>query len=225
MSSQKTLSGKHKRLALWLGVCALLVASVFIIVNASASRPSSGGSSPVASGEIAVVDASDHVRGNELAQKTLVEYSDLQCPACKAYYPILKDVEKEFGTTVRIVYRHFPLTQIHKNSLAASYATEAASKQGKFWEMHDMLFEKQELWSSGENVAETFVGYAKELGLDTEKFKTDMGSQDVKDRVKRDMNSGTAAGVPGTPTFFLNGKQIDSPRSFEAFRALLQATE
>ena len=135
------------------------------------------------------------------------------------------DIEKEFGATVRIVYRHFPLTQLHKNSLAASYAAEAASKQGKFWEMHDMLFERQELWSNGENVAETFVGYAKELGLDTEKFKTDMESQDVKDRVKRDMNSGTAAGVPGTPTFFLNGKQIDSPRSFEAFRALLQATE
>lgn len=224
MSQQKAVPEKHKRLALWLGVCALLVASVFIIVKASASNPTEG-STPTASGAIPEVNAQDWVKGNELAQKTLVEYSDFQCPACKAYYPIMQQIEKEFGTSVRIVYRHFPLTQIHKNSLQASYAAEAAGKQGKFWEMHDMLFERQELWSSSENVAETFVGYAQELGLDAEKFKTDAASTDVKDRIKRDMDSGTAAGVPGTPTFFLNGKRVESPRSFEAFKALLDATE
>ncbi len=224
MSSQKTVPGKHKRLALWLGVCALLVASVFIIVRASATNPTDG-STPTASADIPVVNAQDWVKGNELAQKTIVEYSDFQCPACKAYYPIMQQIEKELGATVRIVYRHFPLTQIHKNSLQSSYAAEAAGKQGKFWEMHDMLFERQDAWSNSTAVTDVFVGYAKELGLNTEKFKTDMESQDVKDRVRRDMDSGTAAGVPGTPTFFLNGKLIESPRSFEAFRALLEATE
>ncbi|MBI4599870.1 DsbA family protein [Candidatus Uhrbacteria bacterium] len=217
-------AGKHKRLALWLGVCALLVVSVFVIVNASASR-SGKESSPALFGEIPAVDGADHVRGNELAQKTIVEYSDFQCPACKAYYPIMKDVEKELGQTVRIAYRHFPLTQLHKNSLQASYAAEAAGKQGKFWDMHDMLFERQESWSADENVGDIFVGYAQELGLNVEQFKTDIASDAVKDRVRRDMDSGTAANVPGTPTFFLNGKQIESPRSFATFKALLEATE
>jgi len=224
MSKQAVSSNKHKRLALWLGVGVLIVASIFIIVRASASRPSQD-SSQTLSGSIPAVDAQDWVRGNELAQKTLVEYSDFQCPACGAYYPVVKEIEKEFGSTVRIVYRHFPLTQLHKNALTAAYAAEAAGKQGKFWEMHDLLFERQATWSENANVVDTFSGYAKELGIDTEKFKTDIASQEVKDRVDRDVKSGAAAQIQGTPTFFLNGKQIQNPRSFPAFKALLEATD
>ncbi len=224
MSHQKEGINKHKRLALWLGVFVLLVASIVLIVKASTPQTSKE-PTQVISGEIPAVDASDWVRGNQLAAKTIVEYSDFQCPACKSYEPIVKDIEKEFGSSVRIVYRHFPLTQIHKNSLAASYAAEAAGIQGKFWEMHDLLFEKQELWAESTTAADLFVGYAQELGIDMEKFKTDRVSAQVRDRVQRDSDSGTAAQVPGTPTFFLNGKHIDSPRSFAAFKALLEASD
>lgn len=224
MSQQKEGTNKHKRLALWLGVLVLIVVSIFFIVKASAPQTSQGPGQTF-SGEIPAVDASDWVRGNELAQKTLVEYSDFQCPACRSYEPIVKDIEKEFGSSVRIVYRHFPLVQIHKNSLAASYAAEAAGSQSKFWEMHDMLFERQESWAESTTAADTFLGYAQELGLDAEKFKADRVSAQVRDRVQRDVDSGTVANVPGTPTFFLNGKRIESPRSFAAFRALLEATE
>jgi protein-disulfide isomerase len=217
-------TAKHKRLALWLGVFFLIAASAVILVKASASNPSKESSAQI-TGDIPAVDAGDWVRGNQLATKTLIEYSDFQCPACKAYYPIMKDVEKELGASVRIAYRHFPLTQIHKNALPASTAAQAAGRQGKFWEMHDMLFDKQEAWSSLPDATDTFVDYAKELNLDAAQFRTDMESSETKERVQRDIRSGTAAGIPGTPTFFLNGKRIESPRSTASFKAALEAAE
>lgn len=170
---------------------------------------------------VAAVDARDWTKGTA-GKPVLIEYSDFQCPACAAYYPMVKAVVAEFGNRIQFVYRHFPLSNIHKNALASSYAAEAAGKQNKFWEMHDKLFEHQKEWSEDSNANTHFEKYAQELGLNLDTFKKDRDSAEVRDRVAQSYRSGEAAGVPGTPTFFFNGKRIQSPGSYEAFRAVLQ---
>jgi len=122
---------------------------------------------------------------------------------------------------VKFVVRYFPLPG-HKNSMTAASAVEAAGKQGKYWEMHDVVFENQRDW--GEKQIATpviFEGYAKQLGLDLTKFQQDVISQEVKSRIERDKNTGTTLGIQGTPTFFLNGIKIENPRGYEEFKKIL----
>lgn len=159
----------------------------------------------------------DWVKGNASATITLVEYSDFQCPACAYYYPFVKKLEEEFGSDIKIVYRQFPLTTIHANALIAAYASEAAGLQGKFWEMHDKLFENQSQWSLDSEPFTVFLKYAIEIGLDTEQFKTDILSQAVADSVKSDVQSGLDVGLNGTPSFFLNGEKIKNLSNYEEF--------
>lgn len=161
--------------------------------------------------EIVAVNEADHVSGPATAQATLVEYSDFQCPACGFYHPIVKGAMAEVGDKVRLVYRHYPLVSIHPHAQMAAQASEAANLQGKFWEMNDLLFERQDSWSKATDDQATFAEYAKELGLDVEKFKTDMTSGAVKDRVQRDINTGNQLRVSGTPTFYLNGEPFLTP--------------
>lgn len=157
------------------------------------------------------------VKGNANATITLVEYSDFQCPACDYYYPFVKKLEEEFGAEIKIVYRQFPLTTIHANALIAAYASEAAGIQGKFWEMHDKLFENQSQWSLDSEPFTVFLKYAIEIGLDTKQFKTDILSQAVADSVKSDVQSGLDMGLNSTPSFFLNGEKIKNLSSYEEF--------
>ena len=163
----------------------------------------------------------DWVKGSRAASVVLVEYSDFQCPACGAYYPIVKRVSEEYGDRIAIVYRNFPLTTIHKNAQRAAYAAEAAGEQGKFWEMHDKLFEGQKDWSEGGDPQKFFDAYATALDLDVERFKKDMDSQSVKDKVASDAESAERFEVQGTPTFFLNGKKLDSLRGFDDFKEVI----
>jgi len=144
----------------------------------------------------------------ESAQVTMVEFSDLQCPACKLAQPVLQRILEEFGGELNFVYRHFPLTTIHKNAVAAAKAAEAAGQQEKFFEMVEVIFENQDSWAEERNPEEKFVGYAGELGLDLDKFREAMESEAVADKVKRDQNDGFTAGVNSTPTFFVNGKNV-----------------
>src|SRR5690606_8652134 len=123
--------------------------------------------------------------------------------------------DPEVTENVTFVYRHFPLDAAHPNAREAAYAAEAAGKQGKFFEMHDVLFEKQSEWSPLPDPKETFIGYAEALKLDIEKFTTDMDSKEVQDKVQNDFLSGNEFNVQGTPTFFLNGKRIPNPASVE----------
>ena len=165
----------------------------------------------------------DYVKGSKNASVTLIEYIDFECEACGAYFPLVKQLEKEFPNDLKIVLRYYPLPG-HKNGLPAALAVEAASQQGKFFEMHDLLFTEQKKW--GEKPAptpEVFEGYAEELGLDMFKFKQDVAAQSVKDRVQRDVDSGTKLGNTGTPSFYLNGQKIQNPRSLEDFKTLIQA--
>ena len=162
----------------------------------------------------------DNVTGATESAKLLVEYSDLQCPACAAYHPIVKQLLSEHGNEFTFIYRHFPLRQIHKNAQLAGQAAEAAAKQGKFWEMQDKLFTNQKDWAEKGNAEEFFVDYAEEFGLNTDQFKTDLHSQDAKDKVNADYASGIQARISSTPTFFLNGEKVDmtSVKSYEDFK-------
>ncbi len=170
-----------------------------------------------------VVSEIDHVRGDENSPVTLIEYADFQCPGCKSYYPILKSLESKYDGKVRFVFRHFPLTQIHPNAFAASRAAEAASNQGKFFEMHDKLFETQDLWGQAStNQQSLFEGYAEDLGLDMAKFTSDYKSSEVADRINSDVESGREAfSITSTPTFILDGEKIDNPTDVAGFSKLL----
>lgn len=163
----------------------------------------------------------DTVKGPRDAKTVLIEYSDFQCPACAAYQPIVKQLAQDFEEKIAVVYRHFPLQQ-HKHAKLAAYAAEAAGKQGKFWEMHDMIFETQKEWSSQSDARDTFIGYAEKLGLDRAQFISDINSDGIIDKVDSQQKSGLRARVNGTPTFFLNGKKLDTPRAYDDFKNVIK---
>ncbi len=171
---------------------------------------------------LAKITADDWTQGPETAPLALIEYSDFQCPACAAYQSLVKKVLENYGEQIRFAYRHFPLPQ-HQNAEEAAYAAEAAGKQGKFWEMHDRLFENQTIWAelSQSEAKALFATYAGELGLDPNKFETDRASTETTTRVSTNANSGQTIGVNSTPTFFLNNKKI-SPRDYNEFELLIK---
>jgi protein-disulfide isomerase len=136
------------------------------------------------------------------------EYGDYQCPPCGALFPVLKSIESEYGDQVRFVFHHFPLTSMHKNALVASRAAEAARNQGKFWEMHDQLYRNQNSWKDLDDPRAVFLGYARALGMNADRFAGDLESTAVEQRIADDMRRGSAAGVTGTPTVFIEGRML-----------------
>jgi protein-disulfide isomerase len=138
----------------------------------------------------------------------LEEYGDYQCPPCGMLYPVLKDIEHEYGKQLQIVFHHFPLTKIHKNAMNAAHAAEAARNQGKFWEMHDRLYRNQNAWKDLDDPRSVFIQYAQELGLNADRFTRDLDSPEVDQRVASDMQKGTSVGVTGTPTVFIEGQML-----------------
>jgi|SRR3989344_7176991 len=173
--------------------------------------------------EVGVLHPLDHIKGVASSTVVVMEYSDFQCPACRSYYPVMRQVMTEFGDRITFVYRNFPLIGIHQNAEFAARAAEAASKQDKFWEMHDLLFEKQDEWAKAVNVSPVFESYATLLGLDLEQFRADWQSSEVKNLVKAERTHALKIGLQGTPTFFINGKQIQNPSSLEAFRLIIKS--
>lgn len=208
-----------KRLILWGSVLLGLAAVVFVIAKL-ATAPATPTENKYQG--LTPVEKIDWSKDNASASATLIEYGDFQCPACKYYETFLSKLHTDMGDKVHFIFRHFPLRGIHPNAQMAAQAAEAAGKQNKFWEMHDMLYDKQEDWSKSQIANETFTGYASELGLNIEQFKKDYDSQEVKDRIQRDVDSGNTAGVDATPTFFLNGTKIDNPQSYDAFKDLIE---
>ena len=150
----------------------------------------------------------------------LVEFGDYECPACSMYSPMVKQLLTEFAGKITYVFRNYPLPQ-HKNAPISSYAVEAAGLQGKYWEMHEKMFATQSDWSGLSDPKEVFMGYAKELGLDVNKFTTDIDSSTVKNKVQYDLNDGNTVGLTETPTFYLNGQKITLSGSFDQFKTLI----
>ncbi len=156
------------------------------------------------------------------ATVTLVEFGDYQCPGCGAAHSVVKQMLKDFDGKINFVFRNFPLS-MHKNSRPGAFAAEAAGQQNKFWQMHDKIFENQTAWSNLDDPMKVFDQYAKDLGLDVKKFDADVNSGAILDKVKRDLDDGTALAVSSTPTFYVNGELINIPNSLENFETLIKA--
>lgn len=167
------------------------------------------------------VTPGDHATGTPTARVTLLEYGDYQCPACAAYFPLVEQIRKDYAGKILFVFRNFPLTAIHSNAEIAALAAEAAGLQGKYFEMYATLYPHQNDWSGSRNAKDIFMGYAESLGLDKTKFSNDLDSDSLKKKIEDDANSGLAAGVQGTPTFFINGKSIQNPQSYDGFKKLI----
>jgi protein-disulfide isomerase len=150
------------------------------------------------------VSERDHIRGAADAPITLVEYLDFECPFCGLAYPIVRELRRRLGARLRVVVRHFPRRDQHPHAQHAAEATEAAATQGKFWELHDRLFENQQALED-----QALLRYAADLGLDTERFRRELTEHLYRDRVQEDVLSGLRSGVRGTPTFFVNGVRHD----------------
>lgn len=165
----------------------------------------------------------DWVRGTPDAPLVVVEFSDFQCPACAAREPLVQQAQDELGDQMVLVYRHFPLTSLHKNAQLAAQAAEAAGIQGKFWEMHDVLFEQQTTWSGETDPTPLFIGYAQTLGMNVDQFTSNLTSSVVKDAVASDLASGSQVGISGTPTFYVNGKKMGSVANYPQFLEFIKS--
>lgn len=150
------------------------------------------------------IGSGDHVWGQPAAIVEMVEYGDYQCPYCGRAYPIIKSIQEKLGDDLRFVFRNFPLSKIHRHAFTAAVATEAAARQGKFWDMHDIVFENQQALE-----VEELFKLAEAIGLNVEQFRNDIQDEQLVSKVEGDFESGVRSGVNGTPTFFINGKKYE----------------
>ena len=160
----------------------------------------------------------DHVQGNADAPLTLVEYGDYECPYCGAAYPIVKEIQRALGDELRFVFRNFPLGEIHPHAVQAAESAEAAAAQGRFWEMHDALYENQRQLRTND-----LLSYAQRFGLDVEEFERALNEHTYEPRIQEDFLSGARSGVNGTPTFYVNGVRHDDSYDFDTLVAALRA--
>ena len=167
-----------------------------------------------------------HTLGSPTARVKLEEFGDFQCPPCAAFHPVLKTMHQEFGDRLFITFRNYPLVPPHNNAVPAASAAEAAGLQGKakFWEMHALIYEHQNDWKNLPDVKPLFEGYAKQIGLDVERFKRDMAGEQVAQRIFLDGKRGRSLGVRGTPTVFVNGRELPFEQviAAEKLRAVFQ---
>lgn len=201
-----TSTSKRRNKRVWTGgIIALVVLLIvaFIISNQDKAID------PASFASVETFEDQAHELGNFESDIRLIEYSDFQCPACKAAEPTVKSIVETFGDQMVLEYRHFPLSSIHPNAEAAAKAAEAAAIQGKFWEMHDELFEHQDAWARSFNPEKYFIEYAKEIGLNVGRFRYDLDSDEVEDRVDADAAEAQNLQLPGTPSFVYNGAIID----------------
>ena len=188
-------------------IIGVIVIFIGLLAGAALYKNKSATGLPVPTEEISL---SDWTVGTSTSV-VLMEYSDFQCPACRSYFPMVEQVIAEYKDRITFVYRHFPLPQ-HLNAMVASRASEAAGRQGKFWEMYALLFQNQDMWASDSKPLDKYKEYANQLGLDLERFETDYNDSALKGKIQNDYKSGVKLGVEATPTFFINGKKISNPQ-------------
>lgn len=200
----------------WAVIIAIILVFVGVYVSNS-NKDKSASSGPAT--------ATQHVMGSTANKVTLVEYGDFQCQFCEQYEPTVAQVRDTYKDKVQFQFRNFPLRQIHRNALAGARAAEAASLQGKFWEMHDALYaySNWSVWTVSSSPSLEFEKYASTLGLNLDKFKTDFASSKVNDTINADIQAGNALGITGTPSFFLNGKQVSPKPNVDDFKNLIDA--
>ncbi len=202
-----------------IGVVGLITAAAGVVLYKAKKAPTP--SATVEANEPARAETA-HIRGPARAPVTIEEFGDFQCPPCGMLSEPLNQIERDFAGKVRLIFRHFPLAK-HLNARRASQAAEAAGLQNRFWEMHDLLYREQELWSKATVPDGLFVGYAQTLGLDPEKFRRDMQSPEVNERVSADESRAAKLGLTLTPTVFVNGKSINLAQGPVSIRAAVEA--
>ena len=201
--------------AFWGFLAAIVV--VFGLVFYFTHNNNSGSST------LSSVQPTNHIEGQGKSGVKLVEYGDYECPYCEEYYPVVKQVVSDEFSQITFQFRNFPLTTIHPNAFAGARAAEAAGLMGKFWQMHDMLYSSTnwQQWSTASDPNPYFDQYAKQLGLNLATFKSDFSSSKVNNMIEADVNQGNKLNIQGTPTFFLDGKQIQVAPQVSAFEKLI----
>jgi len=204
---------KYLPVIIILGVLGIAVATgLYLLQPARTSEPSPAAppGKPIAANPIAAAPGAvpPHSIGSEGAPVTIEEFGDFQCPPCATFHPILKQIKTEYGPRLRVIFREFPLLPAHQHALAAARAAEAAGLQGKFWEMHDLIYENQRIWHESKDARPIFEEYAGKLGLNLERFRKDVTSDLVQQRIFLDGKRAHSLGVKGTPTVFLNGREL-----------------
>ena len=209
---------QYKKIGIWVGVAVVVMVAIFglaMLVNSPTSTTSTSNlTAPLKTDK-------DFSKGDEKSKVNLIEYGDFQCPACASYQPVVKQLLAAEGNKLHFVYRYFPLTNVHQNAHISAQAGFAANIQGKFWEMSDKLFDTQNDWAELPNPQDTFVGYAKQLGLNTDQFKKDINSSKANKFVDDSLNAATTLGLNSTPSFFVNGKLIKTPNTYDDFKKLI----
>ena len=222
-------SGSNRTTA-WFIVGFIVVVTAAVIVAGALSSNSGGTNTANTNGFVSstapAITSSDHVIGNPGAKVTLIEYGDFECPACGDYEPIIQQIINNDSSSLLFVFRNYPLTSIHPFAMAGSQAAEAAGMLGgpsKYWAMHNLLYAKQQEWSTNTNLTPAQVlsqylnGYAQSLGLNVTQFDADMSSSQVTDKIQGDITGGNQAQLNHTPTFFVNLQQIPNPTSASNF--------
>jgi protein-disulfide isomerase len=217
----------QRKTEIWVIAIFLVVLVVAVIAAAFLSgkvAPQTGNA--VNPTTVPALTSADWTKGNTASKVSLIEYGDFECPACAEYQPLVQQILSKYGDRIVFSFRNFPLYQIHPDAMISSQAAEAAGLQGKYWEMHDLLYTKQNEWvtaSPDAVVAKYFDGYAQSLGLDVAKFDTDINSNTVKNKVQKDLGTGNAAQIDHTPTYFINLTQIANPTSYAELSGELDA--
>lgn len=189
-----------KKFLIVLVVAILALGGIFVFSSNKSEAPSTSSTGSV----------TNHSKGNLNSKVEVIEYADFQCPACGQFFPLTSAIQEKYKDTVKFTYRHFPLDNIHQNARAAARAAEAAGQQGKFFEMHDLLFQNQQSWETTPNPLAIFSSYASKLNLDITAFKAYYASESANASINADLSEGQKKSVTGTPTFFINGKLVSN---------------
>ncbi len=208
-------SGAAKWIIISLGVLIFVAFFGFIIFSIKKEKDK-----PI------VLSSAGYVRGDQNAKVTLVEFGDLQCPACKAYEPLVRQASQEFNGKMKLLYKNFPLTTVHPNAELAAKVAVAAGDQGKFWQMHDWLYDNQDSWAdlAATDARAKMVAAAKALGMSTDKLNIDIDSSDTSKKISQTMDEGGVVGVSGTPTFFVDNVPMSPlPSNYEDFKKVIAA--
>ena len=195
-----------KQFLVALAAIVIVLGGIVIITNHNKHTPT------VASGQ-----PTNHVEGSSSSGVKLIEYGDYECPVCGSFYATVKQVAAKYNSQLVFQFRNLPLTSIHPNAFAGARAAEAAGLQGKYWEMHDLLYENQTTWSTASNPQTSFDNYAKQLGLNLSQFDSDFASEQVNSAINADLAAFNKTGDEmATPTFYLDGKKLDNMKLIDA---------
>lgn len=191
-------------------IAGILGGTLILLIGVSLFFARSGGPAGPIDNQKLILGATNS-RGPENALVTIVEFSDFECPACRSAHPLVESLVNQYADKIYLIYRHFPLTSIHRNALPAALAASAAGAQGKFWEYATILFDQQDSWSQVRNPADLFINYAQQVNVpDIEKLRQDLDKQTYRDQVLKDLQLGNEIGITATPAFMVNGEKVDA---------------